>query len=60
MTGKEAEIIVRLIDYGTESNWPRVRDQLLDSGYNPKEVVSACKTLTNLAGCTTLIQESDF
>lgn len=50
MISAQAEIILRLLEAGTDGNWPQVRDDVLARGYSPEEVSSAWKALEQEAG----------
>jgi len=58
----QADIILMLLEYGTDGNWPNVSRRITEeSGYTPKEVVAAWKALedaSSMSGVTP--DEGDF
>jgi len=50
LSRQEASIIAALLEAGTESNWPYVRDKVLEIGYSPEEIIAAWSKLEEMAG----------
>ena len=60
ITEKDAEIILDIIEAGTDGNWPNVRDRLLERGYQPKEVEDATGRLAKMVGQDNPVCADDF
>ena len=60
MNESQATILIRMIEIATDGNWPHTADGLIDMGYDPTEVVDACRVLSDLAHESPFIEECDF
>lgn len=61
MTETQAAILVDMIEAATESNWPKVRDKLVDEhGWTPDAVLDACETLADIAHRPYFVERGDF
>lgn len=59
-TLNEASLLVQLIEVASESNWPRIRDAMLERGWQPAEIIDATNKLCRMAHISEIICKEDF
>ena len=60
VSADHADILCKILEVATEGNWDDVRDRLIETGYEPDEIIAAWKAVADIARVDCGISEDDF